>query len=131
MEVLKRKIKENIKINSPEKAFKEFFKKFGSKKREHLICIGLNSKNQALYCEIVAIGTLNSCLLHPREIFKKAIIKSCNMILLGHNHPSGDLNASKEDIEATETIKKAGVILGIALLDHIIFNKKTYKGTVF
>lgn len=88
--------------------------------KENFVVIGLNSKNKIHYKEVVSIGTLNSSLIHPREIFKKAIINSCCAIIVAHNHPSGDPTPSKEDKQITKVIHHAGELLGIRLLDHVI-----------
>jgi len=70
--------------------------------------------------EVVSIGTLNSALVHPREVFKGAIINSANSIILAHNHPSGDPSPSNEDKEITNRLVEAGEIIGISVLDHIV-----------
>jgi len=104
-----------------------YLEEFKNQDREHFIVIGLDSKNKPIYREIAHIGTLNSTIMHPREVFKKAIIMSCNRIIVAHNHPSGDLEPSEEDIEITERLKDAGTLLGIEVLDHLIIGKNDYK----
>lgn len=88
--------------------------------KENFVVIGLNSKNKILYKEVVSIGILNSSLIHPREVFKKAVVNSCNAIIIAHNHPSGDPTPSEEDKRITKQLQEAGNILGIKLLDHVI-----------
>jgi len=88
--------------------------------KEHFWIIGLDSKNIILYVELVAIGTLNNILVHPREVFRMAILKAAASIMVGHNHPSGSLEVSSTDRLLTERLIKAGEILGIKLLDHIV-----------
>lgn len=88
--------------------------------KENFVVMGLDSKHKILYKEVVSIGVLNSSLIHPREIFKKAIINSCCAIIVAHNHPSGDPTPSKEDKRTTKVIYRAGELLGIKLLDHVI-----------
>jgi DNA repair protein RadC len=88
--------------------------------REKLICIMLNAKNAVIGMDIVSVGSLTSSIAHPREIFKSAILKNAAAIILSHCHPSGDPTPSREDIQMTERVAKAGEILGIKLLDHII-----------
>ncbi len=88
--------------------------------RERLVSVMLNTKNVVIGLETVSIGTLSSSLAAPREIFKSAIILGSAAIILGHNHPSGDPTPSHEDARMTERISKAGEILGIKLLDHVI-----------
>jgi len=88
--------------------------------KEHLWVIGLNARSVVMYIELVSLGILNSTLIHPREIFRMAILKAANSILVGHNHPSDDYEASNNDIENTARLKEAGKVLGINLVDHII-----------
>ncbi len=88
--------------------------------RELLVCVSLNAKNVVIGINIVSIGTLTSSLASGREIFKSAILLNAAAIILSHNHPSGDATPSREDSQLTERITKAGEILGIRLLDHII-----------
>ena len=104
-----------------------YLKEFKNEDREYFIVLGLNTKNKVLYREIVHIGTLNGSIIHPRETFKKAIIMSCNSIIIAHNHPSGDTAPSEEDIKITKTMKKAGELLQIKVLDHIIIGDEYYS----
>lgn len=88
--------------------------------REHFKVILLNTKNHVLGIESISVGSLNASLVHPRELFKKAILKSAAGIILVHNHPSGDPQPSEEDKQVTCRMKEAGEIIGIEVLDHII-----------
>jgi DNA repair protein RadC len=88
--------------------------------KEYFKTILLNVKNHVISVEDISIGSLNSSIVHPREVFKPAIRRSSASILLVHNHPSGDPTPSREDIEVTERLVEAGKILGINVLDHII-----------
>ena len=94
--------------------------------KEHFIILMLNTKNYLLGVETVSIGSLNSSIVHPRELFKSAINKSAAAIILAHNHPSGDATPSKEDIEVTKRIKSGGQLLGIDVIDHIIIGDNCY-----
>tara|TARA_B100000315_G_scaffold251373_1_gene286075 strand:- start:842 stop:1162 length:321 start_codon:yes stop_codon:yes gene_type:complete len=94
--------------------------KLKDKKKEYFIAVFLDSKNKIIKDEIISIGTLNSSLVHPREVFKEAIKNSANSIILVHNHPSGDCEASGEDDTITEKMKEAGDTVGIKVLDHIV-----------
>ncbi len=76
--------------------------------------------------ELVTIGILNSSLVHPRETFRRAVISGSAAIIIAHNHPSGEVEPSDEDMKITRVMHEAGNILGIALLDHIIFTKGNY-----
>ena len=88
--------------------------------REQVIVCCLDNKNQPVSINVVSVGILNSSLVHPREVFKTAILSNAASIILFHNHPSGDPEPSQEDITITARIRDAGNILGIELLDHII-----------
>ena len=94
--------------------------------REHFQAVLLNTKNAVLDIEDISIGTLNSSLVHPREVFKQAIKKSANVVLLGHNHPSGDPTPSPEDLQITKRLAEAGKLIGIEVLDHIIIGDRNY-----
>mgnify|MGYP002521608286 CR=1 FL=1 len=102
---------------------KEFLEGFD---REKLLVVCLNTKNQPINISTVSIGTLNTSLVHPREVFKTAILSNSSKIALAHNHPSGDVTPSKEDEFITKRIQQAGVILGIELIDHLIIVDDEY-----
>jgi len=95
--------------------------------KEHFKVITLSTKNHVIGIEEVSIGSLNSSIVHPREVFKRAVEKSAASVILIHNHPSGDPEPSKEDIQVTNRLVKAGEILGIEVLDHIIIGEGRYK----
>ncbi len=94
--------------------------------KEHFLILILNTKNFLIGIETISIGSLNSSIVHPRELFKTAINKSAAGIILAHNHPSGDATPSKEDIEVTKRIKNGGQLLGIDVIDHIIIGDNCY-----
>jgi len=94
--------------------------------RERFIALYLDAKNQLNGLEEVSKGTLTASLVHPREIYKAAILTNSASIILAHNHPSGNPSPSKEDIELTERISEAGRLLGIDLLDHMIIGNERY-----
>jgi DNA repair protein RadC len=95
-------------------------------KKEYFKIILLNIKNNIIAVEDISVGSLNSSLVHPREIFRAAIKKSSAAIILVHNHPSGDPTPSNEDVEVTNRIEECGVILGIQVLDHVIIGDGSY-----
>ena len=101
--------------------------KFYGLDREVFMIILLDTRNRVLKDEIVSIGTLNSCMSHPREIFKSAIREGCNSLILVHNHPSGDCSPSSEDLEVTKKLMEAGELLGIKVLDHLIVGDTYYS----
>ena len=88
--------------------------------REKVVAICLDVKNQPTAISTISMGTLNSSLVHPREVFKTAILSNAAGFILDHNHPSGDLTPSKDDLNVTKRLKEAGDLMGIDLLDHII-----------
>jgi len=91
--------------------------------KEHFWTIGLDARNCIKYIELVSLGTLTSNLVHPRETFRLAIMKGVANLVISHNHPSGNVEPSDADLEITERLKKAGQILGIEIVDHIIIGK--------
>jgi DNA repair protein RadC len=93
---------------------------------EVFILITLNIKNIVTGYFEVHRGTINTSLVHPREVFKRALLNNASDIMVAHNHPSGDPNPSKEDIQITERLKEAGNLLGINLIDHIIVGEDKY-----
>lgn len=108
------------KISSPQEVEPVCRAYLGELDREHFCVLLLDTKNQIIGINTVSIGTLDTSLVHPREIFKPAILASAAGIILFHNHPSGDPTPSREDTEVTKRIIEAGKILGITVLDHII-----------
>ena len=97
--------------------------------KEHCICAVLSRSHDVIGFNLVSTGSVSASIVHPREVFKPAISISGSAIILIHNHPSGELLESRQDIEITKTVQEAGEILDIPLLDHIIisFQKKSYK----
>lgn len=92
--------------------------------REQLIVCCLDTKNQPTSISIVSIGSVNSSIVHPREVFKVAVLSNASSIIILHNHPSGDPTPSNEDINITKRLKEAGKLIGIELLDHIIIGSE-------
>lgn len=111
-------------ISSPEDVFKLVKAKIKDYKKEHFYILALNTKNSVV-CEI-SVGTLNASLVHPREVFIEAIKNRANSIILVHNHPSGDLTPSEDDIKITKKLVEGGKILGIEVLDHVIITENSY-----
>ncbi|WP_271400350.1 JAB domain-containing protein [Salinicoccus roseus] len=109
-------------IRSPEEGLNIVQNLISDSDREHFIVIALNTKNQPTSMEIAHIGSLNTCVVHPREIFKSAILSNAACIFLAHNHPSQNTSPSTEDITMTKRLVEAGNLLGIEVIDHIIVN---------
>jgi DNA repair protein RadC len=96
------------------------------KKQEHFICLSLNGANEVIGNRIITVGLLNSSQVHPREVFAEVIADRAASVIFAHNHPSGVLRPSAEDITINQQLIDAGKILGIAVLDHLIITKKGY-----
>lgn len=99
---------------------------YADRKQEHLLSVTLNGASEVIAVRVVSIGLVNGSQVHPREVFADAITDRAAAIIVAHNHPSGPLSPSKEDIEVTRRLTAAGNILGIKLVDHVIFNKKSF-----
>jgi DNA repair protein RadC len=110
-------------INSPDAAA-GFFRSVMDQvhDKEAFVVAFLNTKNRVIDHEVVSLGTINSSIVHPREVFRNAIVNKANAVILCHNHPSGDLTPSPEDLTVTKRLKETGNLLGIQVLDHLIIN---------
>ncbi|AOZ92281.1 RadC family protein [Paenibacillus crassostreae] len=114
------------KIRSPEDVYNLIEPEFRYLQKEHFVVILLNSKNAVIATELISIGSLNACLVHPREVFRPAIKRSSASIICCHNHPSGSPDPSPEDISITKRLSDAGTLIGIDVLDHIVIGHKQY-----
>ncbi|WP_082687979.1 RadC family protein [Bacillus coahuilensis] len=112
-------------VRSPEDAY-NYLNEMKYLSQEHFVVLGLNTKNEIIFKETVFIGSLNTSIVHPRETFKHLIRRSCASAIVAHNHPSGQPDPSREDIEVTKRLSEAGKILGIDVLDHIIVGAQSY-----
>ena len=97
------------------------------RQKEKFWVVGLDTHNKIKYVDLVSMGTLRCTLVHPREVFRLAVMVGVDKILAVHNHPSGDKYPSAEDCEITKKLQKAGSILGIELIDHVILGQKAYS----
>lgn len=113
-------------IKSPQDVHQFIEAELRYEKQEHFICILLNTKNGIISKETISIGTLNSSLVHPREVFRPAIKRAAASIICVHNHPSGNPDPSPEDISTTKRLIEAGKTIGIDVLDHIIIGGNSY-----
>ena len=95
--------------------------------KEVMLVFYLDTKHRILAREIVSVGIINASLIHPREVFRSAVHINAQAIIMVHNHPSGEAELSGADREVTDAIQKAGDVLGIELLDHIVIAGDTYK----
>jgi len=114
-------------VKSPEDVVSIVKSQLKGKKKEHFLVLCLDTRNNVINCRAISMGSLDTSIVHPREVFKEAISSSAASVILVHNHPSGDPEPSKEDIELTKRLAKAGEIMGIEVLDHIIVCDKSYS----
>lgn len=117
------KSREKEKITNAEDIYDLFRTKIINLKQEKLFALFLNTKNEVIKEEVIFIGTQNKSITHPREIFNAAIKNSAVKFILVHNHPTGDVTPSKEDIKFTENIQEIGKMIGIPLMDHVIVSE--------
>ena len=104
----------------------ELIKHYGDRPQEHFLVIMLNGAHELMGVNVVSIGLANRSLCHPREVFSDPLKTRATAVVLAHNHPSGNLEPSPDDMEVTMRLKKAGLLLGIEVLDHIIFSSDDY-----
>ena len=95
-------------------------------KKEHFVALYLNSRNELIHKETVSVGTLNASMVHPREVFGPAIAHYSSQIAFAHNHPSGDPEPSEDDLKITKQLVKAGTLLGIEVIDHIVIGRDRF-----
>jgi DNA repair protein RadC len=113
-------------IKSPKDLVNAIRKSIFEKAREHFKLVLLNTRNKIIGMSTISIGTLNASLVHPREVFKDAVVHSASSIILVHNHPSDDPEPSDDDITLTRRLADAGRLMGIEVLDHIIITRRTH-----
>ena len=114
-----------VKLNSSSKVF-EFYKDKINSVQEHVYCIYLDASKKVIEEKLLFIGTANYSLIHPRDIFKEAYLINATSIICVHNHPSGNVKPSHEDVNMTERLREVGMIMGIRLIDHIIISEDKY-----
>lgn len=114
------------KLSSPSEVVRFFSAELSELRVEKFIAVLLNTKNEVINWELISIGSLNASIVHPREVFSRAIKRSAASILVVHNHPSGHVDPSREDINITKRLAEAGQLIGIPLIDHIIIGKDKY-----
>lgn len=114
-------------VRSPEDAAEYMMEDLRFLQQEHFVVLCLNTKNQIIHKQTLFIGSLNSSIVHPRELFKEALRRSAASIICLHNHPSGDPAPSSEDIQVTKRVAECGRLLGIELLDHVIVGDQCFE----
>jgi DNA repair protein RadC len=112
-------------IDSPEKAVAQLAD-IRDKKQEYFVCLTLDGANRLIAKRVISIGTLTSSLVHPREVFADAITDRAASIIVAHNHPSGNAEASQADLDVTRRLREAGELLGIVLIDHVLLAKTDF-----
>jgi DNA repair protein RadC len=120
------RINKSVVIRSPKDLFPLLKEKITNFYKEHFIVTSLDSRNKVISINTISIGTLNSSLIHPRETFESAIRNHAAGIIICHNHPSGELKPSGDDLVVTDNLIKSGKLLGIEIVDHLIFSKNDY-----
>lgn len=117
---------DNYVVRSPKDGANYIMESMRHLNQEHLAVLFLDTKNQIIHNRTIFIGSLNSSIVHPREIFREAVKRSAASIICAHNHPSGDPTPSQEDIHVTKRLVEAGKIMGIEVLDHLIIGNRKY-----
>ena len=112
-------------LSSPKHVF-SYANSYATAEKEHFLAIHLSTRHVPVLLEVVSIGTLNASLVHPREVFRRAIRESSANLILVHNHPSGDPTPSADDIEITTRLLRVGELVGIEVLDHVILAGERY-----
>ena len=126
IEFARRRIKpEGTKIQTPADIL-PLVRHYADRKQEHFLCATVNGANEALNVRVISIGLIDRSPVHPREVFADAVADRASGIIVAHNHPAGGLDPSPGDVAITAQLKAAGEIVGIELLDHIIFNRSSY-----
>ncbi|QTA78075.1 ATP-dependent DNA helicase [Desulfonema limicola] len=126
VEFARRRIRpEGVKISAPSDVL-PLIQHYADRKQEHLLCLTLNGANEVIATRVITIGLLNRTQIHPREVFADALTDRAASIIMAHNHPSGNLSPSSEDRSITRRIKESGDVLGVQLLDHLIFTLKGF-----
>lgn len=113
-------------LTTSAEVYKAFRERFERSDREEFLMVPLDGKNRAMGFHVVSVGTLTASLVHPREVYKLAILENAAAIVVVHNHPSGDPTPSAEDQAITQRLKQAGDLLGVRLLDHVVIGDGHY-----
>jgi DNA repair protein RadC len=113
-------------VKTPEDVMGLVGNRLRDKKKEYFLTILLDTRNQLIKVAEISVGSLDTSIVHPREVFKEAISASAAAVILAHNHPSGDAQASPDDIKLTKRLAEAGELVGIDVLDHIIIGGKKF-----
>jgi DNA repair protein RadC len=113
-------------VKTPDEVVRLVKGRLKGKKREHFLVILLDTRGQLIKISEISIGSLDSSIVHPREVFKEALSASAASVIFVHNHPSGDPEPSEDDVKLTERLANAGEVMGIDVLDHVIIGDNKY-----
>jgi DNA repair protein RadC len=116
---------EEPRVGSPAEAY-ALVRDLRAARKEHLVALYLDAQNRLILKETVSIGSLNTTRTHPREVLQPAVVHSALAFVLVHNHPSGSLDPSRDDVEFTRAMQRAGELMGVSLYDHIIVSRRGY-----
>ncbi len=117
------RVAEGVAIKTPHAAGRQVREMLAGKDREHFVALHLDGRHRVVSAEVVSVGTLTTSLVHPREVFKGAMLANSAAVICAHNHPSGDVKPSEEDRQVFDRLKEAGELLGIPLLDFLIVSE--------
>jgi DNA repair protein RadC len=120
------KNRERLIIKTPEEAYLELKGRSRGQMKEHFWAILLDTRNRVIKTSEISVGSLDTSLVHPRELFKEAISARASSMIIGHNHPSGNPEASQDDIKLSKRLIEAGQLIGIEVIDHIILGDGRY-----
>jgi DNA repair protein RadC len=113
-------------VATSREVYDAFRERFAPLDREEFLVVPLGGKNQILGFHVVSVGTLTASLVHPREVYKIALLANAAAVIVVHNHPSGDPTPSAEDVAITRRLREAGELLGVSLLDHVVIGDERY-----
>lgn len=126
IEFVRRRIRpRGVKISFPPDVY-PLIRHVADRRQEHFLCVSLNGANEVIAVRTVSVGLVNRALVHPREVFADPITDRAATVIVAHNHPSGNLIPSQDDLDVTRQLQEAGRTLGIKLLDHLIFDQRSY-----
>ena len=123
--VSEKRVKYEVAVRTPADAY-QVLERYRTRRREHFFALTLDGAHKITAVRIAAIGIVNRSLVHPREVFRRAITDNAAAIIVAHNHPSGSLEPSDEDHEVTRRLVEAGQLLGISVLDHLVISREGY-----
>jgi DNA repair protein RadC len=115
-----------VTIRDSQSAYRLLVPLFDGLDREHFLVVALDAKHAVIGITTVSIGSVTMSIVHPREVFKPVILMNASVVILAHNHPSGDPSPSQEDRALTRRLKDGGELLGITVLDHLVLGEERY-----